>query len=279
MNNDIDYKTVKKINKANWDDRVPIHYKSDDYCIKQMVADPSIISGVVDFDKTEIGEVRGKSLLHLQCHIGTDTLSWARLGAASVTGIDFSQKAIAAANRFSKECNTPGEFIISDLYQTPEILEGRQFDIVYTGIGAICWLPDIKKWAKVVNKCLKPGGTFYIRDAHPVLLSMEWNKSEGNEYVLTHPYFEAGGALMEEEETSYAGDGILKNKITYSYNHGLGETITALINEGLKIEFVNEHTFCDWQGIEQMEFRGGSWQLPEKDKQLVPLLFSIRAKK
>jgi SAM-dependent methyltransferase len=138
-------------NLANWNDRVPIHWDSDGYKIRNYVDDPEYVSDVIQFDRDrdELGDVSGKTLLHLQCHIGTDTLGWARSGA-SVTGVDFSESAITAARKLSAESNTPGEFVVAELYDSPNALPGRQFDIVYTGVGALCWLPDIDGWAKVV---------------------------------------------------------------------------------------------------------------------------------
>ena len=160
-------------NRNNWDDRVPIHWDSEQYKIQKFIDDPEYISDVVQFDidRDELGDVSGKTLLHLQCHIGHDTLSWARLGA-DVTGIDFSEPAIDAARRLSTESGTQGEFIVAELYDSPKVLPGRQFDVVYTSIGATVWLPDINDWAEVVNQFLKPGGTFYVFELHPMMLSV-----------------------------------------------------------------------------------------------------------
>ena len=142
------------------------------------------MSAAIRFDRNrdELGDVTGKTLLHLQCHIGTDTLSWARSGAI-VTGVDFSELAIEACKRLSAESGTPGEFILAELYDSPKVMPGRQFDIVYTGLVAICWLPDIKGWAKVVAHFLKPGGTFYILEGHPMMWAVS-EKDNGKKLVL-----------------------------------------------------------------------------------------------
>jgi SAM-dependent methyltransferase len=266
-----------RANLANWNERVPIHLKSSEYNIKEFVQNSSHIGKVVDFDRTEVGDVSGKTLLHLQCHIGTDTLSWARLGA-DVTGVDFSELAIEAARQLSKDSGTPGRFIVSELYESPSVIS-EQFDIVYTGVGAICWLPDIGTWAKIVEGFMKPGGLFYIRDGHSMMWGLAWETPESS-FKVIYPYFEAGGSIKEDEESSYAGEGTLENKTTYGYNHGLGETIDALLKAGLIIEFVHEHTFCEWQGIKQLvKGQDGRWRLPPDKKYLVPLMFSIRARK
>ncbi len=266
-----------RANLANWNERVPIHLKSAEYNIKEFVQNPSYISKVVEFDRTQLDSVEGKSLLHLQCHIGTDTLSWARLGA-DVTGVDFSEAAIEATRQLSRDCGTPGRFVVSEFYESPSVISER-FDIVYTGVGAICWLPDMGAWAKTVASFIKSGGVFYIRDGHPMMWGLAWETPD-NSFKVIYPYFEAGGSIKEDEESTYAGKGTLENKTTYGYNHGLGETIDALLKAGLEIEFVHEHTFCDWQGVKQLvKGQDGRWRLPPDQKFLIPLMFSIRARK
>lgn len=176
----------RRTNRDNWDSRVEIHYGSESYGIEKYIADPNHLSGVVTFDSSKLTDVSGKSLLHLQCHIGTDTLSWARLGA-EVTGVDFSEKSLEAARRLSVDSQTPGRFVLSELYDSPRVLP-ETFDIVYTGVGAICWLPDIRGWAEVVAAFLKPGGVFYMREGHPIMWALDWEDEE--KLSITHPYFE-----------------------------------------------------------------------------------------
>lgn len=266
-------------NRANWDERAAIHFASTSgnattgYNIQRYIDEPGRLSETVTFDRTELGEVAGKSLLHLQCHIGTDTLSWARLGA-DVTGIDISEKSIQAARRLLEMTGTPGRFIEAELYDAPTVL-AEQFDIVYTGVGAICWLPDISEWARVVSKFLKPGGTFYIREGHPMMWSID--QSVDDDLRVIEPYFNSGEPLVEEEEQTYAGDGRIDSRTTYNWAHSLGDTVTALIDAGLTIEFMHEHKFCDWQGIPHLKLSDdGMWRMPDRE-QLVPLTFSIKA--
>lgn len=263
-------------NRLNWEDRVPIHLNAQEY--EDFASDLRNISRVVEFDRDELGDVRGKSLLHLQCHIGGDTLSWAKLGA-TVTGVDFSPRAIRAARKLSEASSVPGRFIEAELYDAPSVLN-EEFDIVYTGVGAINWLPDIRRWAYVVAGFLKPGGLFYIREGHPVLWSIDYER-EDEELVIGFPYFETAEPMrFDDEDTTYMGDGSkLDNTTIYVWNHGLGEIVSALLNVGLRIESLKEYRFCEWQaGSIMQKGDDGRWRLPEHGERL-PLMYSLRAVK
>lgn len=265
----------RQANRDNWDERVGVHYTSDSYAVRRFIENPDDISDVVAFDRHELGDPSGKTLLHLQCHFGRDTLSWARLGA-EVTGVDFSEKAIRAAQTLSSESRTPGRFIQSELYDSPSVLE-ETFDIVYTSVGVLCWLPDIDTWAKVVAGFLKPDGVFYVRDGHPVFQSIDMDRID-EQLIIRHPYFQAAGPQRFDEEFSYAGDGSLKNTTNYEWAHGLGEIVNALINAGLRIEYLKEHTFLDWHGMPCMTKEDdGRYYMPEPLRHLIPLQFAIRA--
>ena len=266
----------REANWLNWEDRVPIHLKAPEY--EDFTSNPRKISRVVEFDSEELGDVRGKSLLHLQCHIGRDTLSWARLGA-SVTGVDFSPRAIEAARKLSEASGVPGRFIEAELYDAPAVLT-EEFDIVYTGVGAICWLPDIRRWADVVAGFLKPGGVFYIREGHPVMWSLD-DLREDEQLVIRFPYFETAEPMrFDDEDTTYMGDGSkLDHTTIYTWNHGLGEIVSALIDVGLRIESFKEYQFCEWQARPTMQQGDdGHWRLPEHSERL-PLMYSLRAVK
>ena len=264
-------------NRLSWDERVPIHVASKTYDVAGFLSDSTEISGVVRFDKEHIGDVRGKSLLHLQCHFGRDTLSWARLGAI-VTGVDFSRPAIEAARSLSEESGVPGRFILSELYDTPSAV-AEHFDIVYTGVGALCWLPDIRGWADVVGKLLKPGGVFYIREGHPVLWCLD-DETEDAALSIRYPYFETADPMKFVESSTYTdGDASLDHSTTYVWNHGIGEIVTALIDAGLQLEYLHEHPFCNWKGSPWMiEGQDGLWRLPDH-RERAPLMYSIRAVK
>ena len=269
-------------NRDNWDDRVPIHWGSDDYAIQKFIDDPKYVSDVIQFDldNDELGDVSGKSLLHLQCHIGHDTLSLARLGA-TVTGVDFSEPAIEACKKLSADSGTAGEFVVADVYDSPNILPNRQFDVVYTGVGAICWLHDINAWAKVAAGFLKPGGTFYILEGHPIMWSVSVDDQDGK-ILIDWPYFESAGPQGYEEDTTYAGEGKVAHTKQFNTPHGLGETINALLQTGLVLDFVHEHKVANWQGTPMMvksDEGRGLWKMPEGKEDFLPLMHSIKAHK
>jgi SAM-dependent methyltransferase len=261
-------------NRANWDDRVAIHLRPDGYDAAGFAADPTVISDVVRYDRRHVGDVAGKRLLHLQCHFGKDTLSWARLGA-EVTGVDFSEQAIAAARRLSEESGVPGRFVLSEVYDAPQVLDER-FDIVYTGVGALNWLPDVAGWARVVAWFLAPGGMLYLREGHPVLWSLDWREDEM--LVVRYPYFETDDPVAWDEDSTNAGSGAVEHTRTYEWNHGIGEILGALTGAGLRIESFREHRELEWQGLPQMEQADdGLWRLPAGRRDLVPLMYSLTA--
>lgn len=271
----------RRANRANWSDRVAGHWEPDGYDAPGFIADPNRLSTIVEFDRSYLGDVTGKTLLHLQCHFGMDTLSWARLGA-SVTGIDFSPAAIEAARRLSVESGTPGRFVETELYATPEALTGEQFDIVYTGVGAINWLPDIARWGEVVATMLVPGGTFYIREAHPILWSLRFPIEDPHDdmLVVAYPYFEVPEPVAWDEADSYLGSGAIEHTRTYEWNHGIGEIMNALTSQDLEIDVYEEHRFLEWQGQHHMiEGEDGRWYLPDHQRDLVPLMYSLRARR
>jgi SAM-dependent methyltransferase len=262
-------------NRANWDARVEIHFPSVEYGVDRFASDPTHLSDVVSFDKEKLGDVGGKRLIHLQSHIGTDTVSWARLGA-DVTGIDLSEKSIEAARELSRLAATPARFIVSELYDSPSVVP-EKFDIVYTGVGAICWLPDIEAWAEVVAAFLDPGGVFYMREGHPMMWTIDWEDTE--RLVVTEAYFETVEPTVEIEEETYAGDGVVASPLNYGWNHGMGQTLAALLHAGLRIDAVEEYDFCEWQGLAQMvQGEDGYWRLPNRPE-LLPLMWSVLATK
>lgn len=271
----------RSANRANWGDRVAGHWEPDGYDAPGFIRDSDRISGVVEFDRTYVGDVAGRSLLHLQCHFGMDTLSWARLGA-DVTGVDFSPEAVAAARRLSEESGTAGRFVETELYDTPTVLGGETFDIVYTGVGAVNWLPDIARWGEVVATMLAPGGTFYIRESHPILWALRFPLEDPRDetLVIEHPYFEVAEPLAWDEGGSYLGSATLRHTRTYEWNHGIGEIMSALLDQGLIIDLYEEHRFLEWQGLHHMvEDETGRWMLPEHQRDLIPLMHSLRARK
>ena len=174
-------------NRANWDDRVEGHLADSEYRVDDLLANPDFVSREVAFAVAEMGSVCGVRLAHLQCHIGTDTISMARLGA-KVTGLDFSPRSIEAASSLARDCGVDARFVLGDVHDAPALL-GEQFDVVYTGVGSLCWLPDVRRWAAAAAACVRPGGLLYLHEVHPTVQSLgdDW-RPDGPR--LEFPYFE-----------------------------------------------------------------------------------------
>ena len=235
-----DYRAV---NLANWNSRVPFHERG--YGLERYRADPALISEVVRFDLPRLGSVAGLDAVHLQCHIGTDTLSLARLGAR-MTGLDFSAPALAVARRLAADCGAAIEYREAELYDAVGALGAGRFDLVYTGIGAISWLPDIRHWARVVGALLRPGGRLFVRDGHPMLQALTEPRPDGL-VALEFPYFEIpGGTRFVDRKTYVPHEGELASPASVSFNHGLAETITALMDAGLALTAIAEHDSAPW---------------------------------
>jgi SAM-dependent methyltransferase len=245
-----DYRSV---NRANWDERAPAHAKSPDYAVDRFLEDPAFISDVVRFDLPLLGDIQGKRGVHLQCHIGTDTISLARLGAR-MSGLDFSTPALDEARRLASATGAEVEFVHADLYDAVEALGAEQFDVVYTGIGALCWLPDIDQWAGVVAKLLRPGGRLFIREGHPMLWSVEERRQDGL-LVIEYPYFQRKEPGVWTEGGTYVQtDVTFEHNTTLEWNHGLGEILTALLDRDLRIIGLVEHDSVPWDALPgQME--------------------------
>ena len=264
----------REANRTNWDDRVPAHLASEFYGVDDFIAGTRNLTQAVDFDCAQLGDVRGRSLLHVQCHIGLDTLSWARLGA-SVTGVDFSERSIEAARDISRRSGVPGRFVLADVHEAPEVL-AETFDIVYASEGVLCWLPSVAAWARVVRRFTRPGGTFYIRDGHPVAHTLDLQRSDG-QLVMVDPYFE-GEAIRYEEPGTYTEAGVeIDHTVTYEWNHSLGEIVSALADEGFRVESLREYPFSGYQAQPEMvQGDDGWWRLPDRPERL-PLLFGLKA--
>jgi SAM-dependent methyltransferase len=231
------------------------------------------------YEQEMVGDVTGRSLLHLQCHFGIDTLSWARLGAR-VTGADLSPDAIELARSLANDLGFPeARFVRSNLYDLPDALDGA-FDIVYTSRGVLGWLPDIRGWARVVAHFLAPGGTFFITEVHPVAQVFEADGVAPGELRLAYPYWEHETPLTFEVKGSYADPTADVGELTeYGWDHGLGEVVTALIDAGLRIETLVEHPFLDWKADFLVEDGDGKWRLPRDSAGELPLMFSLLARK
>lgn len=231
-----------------------------------------------DYEREEVGDVRGKRLLHLQSHFGLDTLSWARLGA-EVTGVDFSSEAIATARRLSQQIGVAASFVESDLYELPERLEG-EWDIVYTSRGVLGWLPDVDRWARVVAGFVRPGGFFYVTEIHPVAQALENDGVVPGEIRVQYPYWSHPQPLRFEVRRSYADPDVTTEPLVeYGWDHSLGEIVTSLIDAGLQLEFLHEFDFLEWPVDFLVQSPDGRWRLPPEVPGELPLFFSLRARR
>jgi SAM-dependent methyltransferase len=264
-------------NRELWDAWTKIHVDSAFYDVASFRDGVRPIR-LADYEREEVGAVEGRTLLHLQCHFGLDTLSWARLGA-TVTGIDFSEEAIAAARALAAELGIAATFIASDVYRLPEVLD-EQFDIVYTSRGVLGWLPDIAAWARVAARFVRPGGFLYVTEIHPVANVFENEGVAPGELRLAYPYWSHPDPLRFDVKGSYADpDAPTEGLVEYGWNHSLGEIVTALVDAGLQLEFLHEFDFVSWPVDFLVQGDDDRWRLPSRAKGSLPLFFSLKATK
>ncbi|MDP9238190.1 MAG: methyltransferase domain-containing protein [Chloroflexota bacterium] len=262
-------------NRQHWDEIVDVHAGSELYDVARFKAGERRLKPV---ELGELGDVRGKSLLHLQCHFGIDTLCWARDEGAIVTGIDFSENAVAKARSLALELNVDARFVCSNIYDLPKNLDG-QYDIVFTSYDVMGWLPDVARWAQVAAHFVKPGGTFYIAEFHPVAWVFD-DSASVTDLNVKYPYFPTPEPLKFEEDGTYADrTANLQHRTTYSFSHSLGEIVTALIDAGLRIEHLHEFPFSTYQFLPFTERREDRKVYLTKHDGCVPLLYSIKATK
>jgi SAM-dependent methyltransferase len=265
------------VNRANWDERAPAHAASAEYALAKFVEDSTFLSGVVRFDRPRLGDLTGLRAVHLQCHIGTDTLSLSRLGA-TMTGLDFSPASLAVARRLAADAGVPITYVESDLYAAPDVVDNGAFDLVYTGVGALGWLPDIRRWAGVVAALLRPGGRLFIREGHPMLWSIDETRSEA--LVVGYPYFETVDPIVIDAPGTYVTTDIeFAATVTHEWNHGLGEIVSAVLGAGMELTAIEEHTSVPWEALPgRMTEEDGEWRLTEHPERL-PLTYTLQAVK
>ena len=266
-----------ELNRASWDERAPAHAASPDYAVDRFASDPAHLSDVVRFDLPLLGDIGGLRGVHLQCHIGTDTISLARLGA-SMTGLDFSNASLTQARRIAGLAGADVRFVQAEVYDALTVLEPASFDLVYTGIGALGWLPDIARWAAVVAGLLRPGGRLFIREGHPMLWALEDSRPDGL-LVVEYPYFEREEPMVFDEGGTYVEtDAVFTHNRTHEWNHGLGEIMTALMTAGVDVTGFAEHDSVPWEALPgQMErIGGGEWRLADRPWRL-PHTYTLQA--
>lgn len=269
-------------NRRNWDDRAGLHAQPDTgYRLDRYRLDGSLLSDVVEFDRRYLGDLDGRRVLHLQCHIGTDTLSLARLGA-EVTGLDHSGASLDAARALFDSVDTAGRFVKANVYDAVDAVDGEQFDLVYTGVGALNWLPDVARWGAVVGALVRPGGAFYIREGHPMSYAIDdGDDVPPGELRLKYPYFETEAPLTFDQADTYVDTGgtQLTEVRSHEWNHGLGEVFMALTNAGLQVTTFDEHRFLDWRMFPSMVERDERFFLPDDQIDMAPMMYSMAAVK
>ncbi len=269
---------VVAANLAQWDERAPVQAASPNYHLADFASDPTYLSHVVRFDLPRLGDIRGLSGVHLQCHIGCDTISLARLGA-TMTGLDFSPAAIEQARGLSAHCGTPAEFVVSEVHAAAEVLGRNRFDLVFTGIGALCYVPDIERWAGVVADLLAPGGRLFLREGHPMLWTLADSDSAGDLRV-ERPYFQRSEPTRWDRGGRYAAtDAARLHPTSYEWNHGIGEIATAVLGHGLQITGLVEHDSVPWAALPGMVVdSGGEFRLVDRPERLAAS-FTLQARK
>lgn len=257
-----------KANARNWDARTPVHVASEFYTSK----DGSYWFAPCEWD--DLGPLDGRDVVHLQSHLGTETVEFARRGARAV-GLDFSAESVRAAREIA--AGTDVEYVQANVYDAVTALN-RKFDIVYTGKGALCYLPDMPRWARVIADLLRPGGFVYIVEFHPLLNSLGTLPNSGPELVLANDYL-AGRGVEERDATWTYTDGpaLTGDAVSYEWRHGIGETVTSLVGAGLRIDLLREIEELPWRRFDDMvATEYGWWRLPDS-RPRIPLLFAVKA--
>ena len=256
-----------------WDEWADVHWGSDFYDVEGFKRGDERLD---DFEPSEVGDVSGKTLLHLQCHFGIDSLSWVRRGA-TVTGVDFSPRAIELAQRLAREAGLEARFIRSDLGGLPDLLD-ETFDVVYTSKGVLGWLPDLAAWGRVAAHFVRPDGIFYINEFHPIAWVFD---DRADRLRLKYPYFPRAEPLVLPVQGTYADpEADTQAKVEYGWTFSMGSVVTALADAGLTIEFLRERPSAPAQVLAlYVQREDGRWYLPDDVEGELPLSFSLRARK
>jgi SAM-dependent methyltransferase len=256
------------INKSTWNDKVDVHIESDFYDMEGFLNGKSTLNAI---ELELLGNVKGKKVLHLQCHFGQDTMTFSRMGAIA-TGIDFSEKAIEKAREINKQLNLNTTFICCDIYDLPNHLN-EKFDIVFTSYGTIGWFPDLDKWAKVISQLLKPGGKFVMADFHPVVWMFDNDFKE-----IFYNYFNTE-AIIEDESGTYADREAEIANQTITWNHPTSELLNVLITNGLELNSFNEFDYSPYNCFnETEEFEQNKFRIKHLENK-IPMVYSLSATK
>lgn len=257
-----------EINRQSWNNRTEAHLKSEFYDMEGFLQGKTSLN---EIELNLLGDIQGKSILHLQCHFGQDTISLSRLGATA-TGVDLSDKAIESARKIAKDTHSDAEFICCDIYDLPNHLD-EKFDIVFTSYGVIGWLPDLDKWAKIVSSFLKPDGQFVFVEFHPVVWMFDDDFDK-----IAYRYFNSG-AILESESGTYADKNADITQDYVMWNHGLSEVVNSLLKNGLEINVLDEFDYSPYNCFNKtIEFEPKKYRIAHLDDK-IPMLYSISAKK
>lgn len=255
-------------NKATWNQKVKVHANSDMY---NMEAFKKGKSSLMPYEIDGLGNVSGKSLLHLQCHFGQDTLSLSRLGA-QCTGVDISDEGIKLAKSLNETLQLNADFICCNVLETSNFIK-ETFDIVFTSYGVIGWLPDLKPWGRMIAERLKKGGAFFMAEFHPIVWMFDYLHEKP---IMSYGYMQ-DEVIYEEYEGTYANQESKIISKEYGWNHGLSEVINALTEAGLHIDYLNEFDESPYDVLPNL-IKTKSGMFVTKDK-LYPLIFTIKARK
>jgi SAM-dependent methyltransferase len=258
-------------NRDLWNDLTGVHVKS--YGVDKFKAGQTTLD---EIQLRDLGDMHGKTLLHLQCHFGLDSLSLAREGAI-VTAVDFSEKGIENARKISAETGIPARFIHSNIYELEKHLD-ETFEIVYTTQGVLCWLKDLNEWARIVRRYLKPGGMFYLMETHPIMSIFDDTKPELSDII--HPYFHSDEPkIWDDNAPDYSDPSYRWSKVSYEWMWNISDIINSLIKAGLTIEFFNEYDKLFYKAIPEMVRDENGWWVIPRLRGKLPLIFTMRARK
>lgn len=264
-------------NRRNWDDRAALH-EAAGYGIAELIADPRRLSPEVAQDLDRIGDLGGADVVHLQCHLGTDTVSLSRLGPRRIVGVDLSPGSLRRARDVAARAGADIEYVEANVYDAREAVTG-DFDLVYTSIGVLCWLPDVTAWARVIASLLRPGGRFVLRDDHPMFMTIGEDVSAG--LRIEHPYFQRAEPMTWDEAHSYieTPEGVppLAHGVSHQWNHSIGEILTALLGAGLVLDSFEETPYSAWTPWPELMVREGDRFRLREDPDRVPLQFVLTA--
>lgn len=267
---------MMRANEANWDARTPIHLASQFYGVGNSPDPDRWFAG---YEWEDLGDLAGRDVLHLQCHLGTETMALAERGART-TGLDISGASVAAAKDLAAAAGLDVDYVQANVYDAAEVLGERRFDLVYTGKGALCYLPDLDRWAGLISRLLRPGGRLYLVEFHPLLnaLGPKPAAGEGPELLLRHDYLGDRGPVRRDSTHTYTDGAAVQGATTsFEWMHGIDEVVNALIKAGLRIGKLRESDELPWPRWPGMvRTPGGWWRLPDTDPR-IPLLYALLA--